>query len=295
MKATKKTNNTIIISLLLILCIASVGFAVRYYHAFQSIDENHVKNQETINSLQARMDSVLLKSKADELFINGHYDSAMLVYRRIPNAKNSSLIDEREKTMVQMKANRRSLQLQAQKALNLAELNQNLLGLNMASVKLKHENINDSMQTVYNNKVEALENQLIHKEQELAESPKMDRLTFRNDKGTKIDYFGEVKNGKANGQGIGNHETGNVYDGEWENNQKHGKGTFRWVEGEVYEGEFVHGKREGKGTYYWPNGDKYVGEWEDDTRNGHGVLYDKDGKIIFEGNWDKDELVKANK
>jgi len=298
MNTPKKAVNIIIISLLLIISITSIGFAIKYYKELESVDGISMKNQEVISHMQYRMDSAFQKSQADELFINGQYEAAMEEYEKIPEGEyKEQLISEREKIIKQMSEYQEGLQKRVKSAQNLAELNQNLLGLNLASARLSFESENDSLKTVYTNKIEALENLLLHKEQELMakldKAPKIGRLTFYNINGTKVDYFGEVLNGKANGQGIGKHATGSVYDGEWKDNLKHGKGTFRWVEGEVYEGQFVNGKREGEGTYVWNNGNKYEGEWQNDKRSGIGILYDKDNKVLFQGNWQKDEFAGA--
>ncbi|MFT2008579.1 hypothetical protein ACMA1I_07885 [Pontibacter sp. 13R65] len=258
------------------------------------MDANIAQTQVVVESLKSRLDSVILKSTADELFINGQYDSAMAVYKAIPNgAYSAQFVNERKKIIEQMAEFRQSLRNKAEQAEKKAEISEDMLGLKLTSLELQHESTSDSLQTVLSNRIEALENQLKRKDQELAAIPRIERLTFYNANGTKINYFGEVRNGKANGQGIGSHATGSVYDGEWKNNKKHGKGTYKWVEGEIYEGDFVDEKREGEGTYYWPNGDKYVGGWANDARNGQGTLYDKEGKIIVQGEWRNDEVAKA--
>ena len=64
-------------------------------------------------------------------------------------------------------------------------------------------------------------------------------LTFSDSKGIKIHYVGEVKEGKALGQGVGLYSTGSRYEGEWQDNLRHGDGTFFWPDGEYYKGSFA--------------------------------------------------------
>jgi len=121
---------------------------------------------------------------------------------------------------------------------------------------------------------------------------KVQVITFKGLKGTKIHYLGEVKGGKANGNGVGIWITGSVYKGEWRNNIRHGQGIYEWADGERYEGTYVDGKRQGFGKYYWPNGERYEGQWLDDRRNGKGILFDPDSNIKYEGEWREDKPHK---
>lgn len=115
-------------------------------------------------------------------------------------------------------------------------------------------------------------------------------LNLVSSKGVKFQYIGQLKNGNANGFGIGFFESGSVYKGFWKDNLRHGKGVFTWQDGERYEGNYIEDMREGKGDYYWKNGEYYKGEWLKDKRHGAGKLYKKTGKIKKEGFWVKDEF-----
>jgi hypothetical protein len=66
----------------------------------------------------------------------------------------------------------------------------------------------------------------------------------------------------------------------------------------IYEGEFKYFIPHGKGIYYFPNGEKYVGQFKkrnvynksiefkiDPNFHGNGTFYDKNGRMIYEGNW----------
>lgn len=115
-------------------------------------------------------------------------------------------------------------------------------------------------------------------------------LDLVSSKGVKFQYIGQIKNGNANGFGIGFFESGSVYKGFWKDNMRHGNGVFTWKDGERYEGNYVEDKREGSGDYFWKNGEVYKGQWKNDKRNGSGKLYKKSGKIKKEGNWVDDEF-----
>lgn len=129
-------------------------------------------------------------------------------------------------------------------------------------------------------------------EDSLREEPDRQFVQFYNQKGNRVYYLGEVRRGKAQGQGVGIWRTGSLYRGEWKNNRRHGKGSFEWKDGERYEGEYRQGMRHGKGTYYWTNGEKFVGQWRNDQRNGEGVFYDRNGEVLARGIWENDELVE---
>ena len=120
-------------------------------------------------------------------------------------------------------------------------------------------------------------------------------LSFKSRKGNSVYYVGDIKDGKANGTGVGLLSTGSRYEGQWMNNQKHGKGIFQWQDGALYDGEYRDDLRHGTGTYHWPNGEKFVGEWEKDVRSGDGTFYGTDGKMVATGLWRDDELVKRKK
>jgi hypothetical protein len=121
---------------------------------------------------------------------------------------------------------------------------------------------------------------------------KKEMLTFSSPTGVEITYFGRVKDGKAHGAGIGIYKNGNSYEGSWRNNKRHGYGAFSWVSGERYEGNFVDGKIEGEGSYFWPSGERYVGSWINNQRHGMGTQFDKNGNIIYKGNWEYDVPLK---
>lgn len=121
------------------------------------------------------------------------------------------------------------------------------------------------------------------------------KISFVNSEGRDINYFGEIKNGMANGFGIGIVDSKGLYEGYWKNNLRHGKGKYKWANGDIYEGDFVEGKKSGKGIYIFQTGERYEGDWQNDVREGKGVIYAKDGKVMIDAIWKGDKIEKNNK
>eukprot|EP00984_Skeletonema_dohrnii_P022531 scaffold11656_cov85-Skeletonema_dohrnii-CCMP3373.AAC.2 len=86
----------------------------------------------------------------------------------------------------------------------------------------------------------------------------------------KIEYEGDLVNGKPHGRGKWTYSNGAVYEGEWKNGKKHGKGKWTYSHG-TYEGEFRDGLRHGKGKHIYLNVAVHEGDWKDDknTARGH--------------------------
>ncbi|AWB11032.1 MORN repeat-containing protein [Thermodesulfobium acidiphilum] len=74
-----------------------------------------------------------------------------------------------------------------------------------------------------------------------------------------------------------------------------GQGVMIWYQdgqpGDKYEGTMVEGKMSGKGTYTWFEGTKYVGDFVDFYRDGYGTYYDKNGNVVYQGKWSKDQFM----
>ena len=117
-------------------------------------------------------------------------------------------------------------------------------------------------------------------------------------------YTGEIKNGRAHGQGKGvytgfyeNHRCNmcfsalykdNVYIGTWWDNRASGYGIFNGVTSEKnnYEGYWLNGSHHGFGCLTFGN-TIYIGFWEHGFRHGHGILKDSTG--IYEGQFENDK------
>jgi len=60
-----------------------------------------------------------------------------------------------------------------------------------------------------------------------------------------------------------------------------------------YYGERVNGQKTGEGYELMQDGRKYVGHFENNNFHGYGTLYDKNGKVLFKGEWQNDILIKG--
>jgi len=85
-------------------------------------------------------------------------------------------------------------------------------------------------------------------------------------------YIGQLENGLRHGQGTMSFPSGEQYIGQFENGLRHGQGKMTICGGEAtYEGQWRQGKRHGSGTLDYL-GEKYVGEWQDGRKHGQGVV-----------------------
>ena len=94
-----------------------------------------------------------------------------------------------------------------------------------------------------------------------------------------LDYTGDWKDDKKDGQGVFRWENGMSYEGEWKADRRNGHGKFTWPNKQFFEGEWIDDKRTGPGALYMPDGSRYEGVWANDVLNGKVKLFDKDGKL----------------
>ena len=92
-----------------------------------------------------------------------------------------------------------------------------------------------------------------------------------------------------------------VYEGQYLNGERNGYGK-EYKGGLIFEGEYVEGERNGRGKEYeeYEGGLdrrlKFDAEYRFGKRNGRGKEYDKDGKLIFDGEFiDGIKNIKFNK
>lgn len=119
-------------------------------------------------------------------------------------------------------------------------------------------------------------------------------------------YYGDLKDGKRNGEGICKYSNGNRYDGGWKddlkdgqgklvtdssiytglfkNNLLEGAGKLSFNAGGEYQGNFKNDKYNGTGTRKSAAGDKYTGEWYEGKENGTGSCIYADG-CKYDGGW----------
>ena len=82
---------------------------------------------------------------------------------------------------------------------------------------------------------------------------------------TKVEYAGDLQDGKPHGKGTITYENGDSYEGEWKDDVMAGQGTYTWPNRNKYEGEWKNGKKHGEGTIFYQDGSKVVGEFRDDN------------------------------
>lgn len=83
-----------------------------------------------------------------------------------------------------------------------------------------------------------------------------------NDKNLNIEFFGDFKYGKKNGQGILKLENDDLYVGQFVNDRMSGTGEFYFAgSGSIAVGDiFKDGEIRGEGAFYWIGGIKYQGD-----------------------------------
>jgi hypothetical protein len=284
--------------ILLLLLFLSIILSVYVLVNTQSVKDKYQKNEEhlglQIDSLNQELKLFESILEADNAFFENQFESAHSKYIALQQSVNLS------PSLVDM------LQIRIKKLENLNDandesntlLNQYKYDLkSLTQAKVNAEEAYDSLLIVFEESLQKKQNALLQtqkelnaKNEQLALKDKLQVLSFRSESGNLIHYLGEVKEGKANGGGVGIWDTGGIYKGDWKDNKRHGQGNYKWKDGHVYEGTFVNDTRDGNGTYIWSSGEKYVGEWKNNKRNGKGVLYDKDNNIQFEGEWLNDKL-----
>lgn len=276
--------------LIIVGCLVAIFFISKRKNHFKEKIQSKTAQLENLEQQRALYRQ---KSEADELFIAGKYNDALEIYLQIADSiDDNSFMKSRKATIARFNSLRSELDsTQSLSSSQMANMEREM-DKKIDEVEEKYEKKIEALKKKFNQEISSLNKTIAQKERQIQNKAELGRLTFYNANGTKIAYFGEVKFGKANGEGVGHYSSNSVYDGDWKNNMKHGKGTYKWVDGHKYVGEYQNDKREGTGTYYWNTGEKYVGQWENDKRNGEGILYDKDGNVKLEGEWNDDELVQ---
>ena len=105
-------------------------------------------------------------------------------------------------------------------------------------------------------------------------------------------YVGNWVDGDRSGQGTHYFNDGTTYIGQWRDSKCHGRGKMTWENGDVYDGGYAYGERSGMGTYKAGSGNtlsncpdcvKYEGYWKNNTKEGTGKCYDKNGELLYRG------------
>ena len=124
-------------------------------------------------------------------------------------------------------------------------------------------------------------------------------------------YFGQFKQGIANGIGRFITKNGNKFEGYWIDNKLDGFGIIsiekneQFYSGElkkgifcgigkfnsknyiIYEGEFNEGKMDGTGCLIYKNKKEYKGQFKEGNKNGYGIMKWPTGEK-YEGEWNND-------
>lgn len=83
-------------------------------------------------------------------------------------------------------------------------------------------------------------------------------------------YFGEIRNGRPDGQGRLELRSGEILDGHWVAGQLDGHGIHIDADGNRYEGQFTAGVPNGEGRLETKTGEIFAGSFADGLKNGKG-------------------------
>lgn len=240
-----------------------------------------------------------LQAQADSLFFAGEIEKATSIYKALDKGSSGTthLMSSRINWLKNTDSLSANLIKESQSLRQQLEVrNKKIEELTSKVTYLHLENKNNrsllkQYQTQLAYQKDSLVNLLRIESERIKKNSKFlqDTISFHSSKNYHIRYYGEIKDGKANGSGVGMWSSGGYYYGTWQNNRRHGHGTYHWKDGEYYIGEYSLDVRKGIGTYYWNNGEKYEGSWENDQRNGFGTLYDPVGRVKFKGIWENDQ------
>ncbi|QPC90837.1 hypothetical protein GA829_09735 [Mesorhizobium sp. INR15] len=97
-------------------------------------------------------------------------------------------------------------------------------------------------------------------------------------------YFGDVRNGRPDGQGRLELRSGEVFEGQWLAGELNGGGVHVDAEGNRYEGQFVAGVPNGKGRLLSRTGEIFAGSFVNGLKDGKGSRR-LAGGTIYESQW----------
>lgn len=279
-----------------LLFISMAGLVMYLFIQNRSLSNNYYQLEKELRNKTELYKKV---AAANYLLLSGNYDEANELYKEIEKTNK----DYEWMNLIQYFGNNRyALESDKEKLSNEKISLFEKLKKNQSELEQLIQKLN-----IYYQIVDSLNNKILYFEEEQEQLKKLNeqleadfyklkssygKIDFFNANKVKVHYFGELKDGKANGYGMGIFDSKGIYEGEWLNNARNGKGKYLWSNGDIYEGNYKNDKRNGYGTYYFATGEKYEGYWENDLRNGKGKFYDKDGKIILEGLWINDKLSK---
>lgn len=272
----------------IIALVLATATALYFNFKNQELQNELVKTRAGQFNLEKQLENYQQLIGIDSMLLKGQYDAALNSYeKRFQVSEENNMVIPLRIALAEKLLNDEKNKM-VQKDVEEKEID----SLKRPSLEaISHTKKYDSLNFV----LEKTKVQLSKIRRQLKQKSYGEYLEFKNIKGSRMHYVGQVKNGKANGFGIALLDTGSRYEGQWQNNQRHGEGTYYWPDGEYYVGNYINDKRNGEGTYYWPNGEKYAGQWKDDKRSGSGYFYGTDGDIVTAGVWSEDKLVEVQK
>lgn len=97
-------------------------------------------------------------------------------------------------------------------------------------------------------------------------------------------YFGDIKNGRPDGQGRFELRSGEILEGHWVAGELDGRGIHVDADGNRYEGDFVAGVPNGAGRLLSKTGEIFAGSFADGLKNGKGRTR-LPGGTVYESQW----------
>ena len=278
----------------LVLLIATLvaAVAIQQYLSGEERAARLAVLEDQLASQRDRLQRFRELQTADSLFHAGRYSAAIDAYRAA-ELDSTFQLDARidhARRLNQLWVLLDTLQNREPRILRIVETLEPPKPVAVSRLPLERSRPNDYDSLAF--ALEKAELQIRNLEKRISRNSGGNYLTFKSAQDNDIYYVGDVRGGRAEGNGVALFSTGSRYIGQWKNNQKHGDGRFLWKDGAYYEGEYLNNQRHGEGTYQFPDGSKYVGGWANDLRDGEGVFYDKKGKEMARGLWRQDELVE---
>ena len=185
--------------------------------------------------------------------------------QKIINELNQSNIDEMKNKMTELIIVLNRIIRESDR--NLKEINSKIVLLSQKKINIPTEN---SEKTEY-------ENGTFYGK--VKEGKKEGQGIYKFNNGET--YVGEFKNDLREGIGIYYYKDGSSYNGNWKKDKKHGYGIYSYPDNEAYVGEWKYGKYDGLGIFFYRNGDKYVGEVNENHRDGFGMKISENKTVEF--------------
>jgi hypothetical protein len=107
---------------------------------------------------------------------------------------------------------------------------------------------------------------------------------------TRIEYYGQTRDGLYHGFGKAFYRAGELYIGNWYKGKRHGKGTLFFRKGDRYTGYWKNDAMEGDGVMITGQGITFKGKFKNNRKHGEARITYTDGKTYFE-KWEDGFLI----